>query len=75
MDRDRADILRTQAMDSVLSALGAAQPHVYGPLQHEWRGVILEARDKARAVTHWREGDDMVRYSVVVRLDVEWEVL
>jgi hypothetical protein len=67
---DRAELLRTQAMQACLSAMGAATVAVYGN-EPAVRGVVLESRGELTSTTYWRIGDDRWQYEVTVRVDVD----
>lgn len=72
---DRTELLRTQAMQHVMSALGAAQVHVYGN-EALAGGVFLHDDRTVSSITYWvmpLEDDttDMGRYQYDVRVSVD----
>lgn len=67
----RAELLRTQAVQACLAAMGAAEAHVYGTAPHEWRGTILANADTMTTTTHWHDVDGTTwRYETTVTVAV-----
>lgn len=72
---DRAELLRTQAMEACLQALGAAQVRVSGNEPFAG-GVTLDGADTLTSRTYWAvAGSGRREYRVRVRVDVEWELV
>lgn len=71
---DRAEQLRTQAMQACLSAMGGAEVRVYGNEPFAG-GVTLDSADTMTIRTYWRVGDVKREYRVTVRVDVDWELV
>lgn len=70
MSDDRAELLRTQAVSSLLSALGALEIHTYGN-NSDIGGVFLQDDRTVSRVVYWREdGGKQVQYDVRVSVDV-----
>lgn len=70
MTDDRAELLRTQAMQACLGAMGAANVSVHGN-ELLAGGVILESRGELTSTTYWRIGDDRWQYEVTVTIGVD----
>lgn len=66
---DRCELLRTQTVTHVLSALGAAHVHVYGN-DAMAGGVFLDNEQQATSRTYWTVDGTKYEYSVRVSVDV-----
>ncbi|MEU0788032.1 hypothetical protein ABZ341_41700 [Streptomyces sp. NPDC006173] len=68
----RSELLRTQAVTSVLSALGGLEVHTFG--HDSWAdgcGVFLQDDRTVSRMTYWGEdGGKRVQYEVRVSVDV-----
>lgn len=69
MSDDREELLRTQAVQHILGALGGAQVSVYGN-DSTAGGVFLENEREVSSRTYWSVGDERFEYSVNVTIDV-----
>lgn len=65
MSDDRTELLRTQAMQHVMSALGAAQVTVYGN-EAMAGGVFLVDENSVTSRTYWTVDGTKYEYSVDV---------
>ena len=72
----RSELLRTQAVTSLLAALGGLEVHTYGNDPAAAGGVFLQDDRTVSRVTYWTEDDGKrVQYDVRVSVDVyRWEV-
>lgn len=75
MASDRSELLRTQAMQHIMGALGAAQVRIYGN-EPSAGGVFLHDDRTVSSVTYWAEqcDDDTTgsrRYQYDVRVSVD----
>jgi hypothetical protein len=71
---DRAELLRTQAVQACLSAMGAADVRVTG--NEPWAGgVTLDSADTMTSRTYWRVGDVKREYRVRVCVEVSWDMV
>lgn len=69
MSDDRAELLRTQAVQSIVGALGGARVNVYGN-DPAAGGVFLESEREVCSRTYWAVGDERFEYQVFVTVDV-----
>lgn len=74
-DDPRAEMLRTQAVQACLSAMGAAEVHVYGAAAHEWCGTVLHDSRTLSTYQHMTDADGTWRYQTTIRVEVtRWPV-
>jgi hypothetical protein len=66
---DRSGLLRTQAVQHVMSALGAARVNVYGD-DSVIGGVYLESESEVCSRTYFRVGEERFEYQVWVEVKV-----
>jgi hypothetical protein len=66
---DRTELLRTQAMQTCLTAMGAARVSVYGD-DAVAGGVFLDDENRLTSTTYWTIDGRRYRYDVQVRVDV-----
>jgi len=69
MSDDRCELLRTQAVQHIVNALGGAQVSVYGN-EVTAGGVFLDSEREVTSRTYWRVGDERFEYAVQVSVDV-----
>lgn len=66
----RKELLRTQAVQACLSAMGAAEARIYGHEPHQWCGTVLDDDSTMTSTTHWRDTEGSWKYEVQVAVTV-----
>lgn len=69
-DDPKRELLRTQAVQALLTALHANEVHVYGTEPSQWAGTTLDSNSQITTSTHWQDSEGRWRYDVIVSVDV-----
>jgi hypothetical protein len=69
-DDPQSELLRTQAVTTILSAMNAASVNVYGLGLNDWNGVVLEDETTVSSYSHFHRDGQKYRYETRVRVDV-----
>jgi hypothetical protein len=71
---DRTELLRTQAVQACLTAMGAANVQAYGR-DDVAGGIVLDTEDTLTSHTLWWINEERWRYEVTVRVNVTRRVV
>lgn len=66
----RKELLRTQAVQACLTAMGGTEARIYGTEPFEWSGTVLNDDSSLTTTTHWRDSEGLWRYEVVVEVRI-----